>query len=315
MDVEANPVGRARAPGKLILLGEHAVVHGSPAIATSLDAGIDVEVALDVDGERLVEAAPDLADPRLAPAVAAAASAVGIDSSARWRVRVGGDLPVAVGLGSSAALSVALVRAFAAAAGAVLEPSAEAEAAHRVECVFHGTPSGVDVAASLAGRPIWFEAGPPRRWEPVPVARGFDLVVHVAAGRHDTGRTVGGLRARAAGRPGLYRPLFGAIGDLVREARVAIARGDLAALGEAMTLDHGLLRSLGVSTPELDRAVDLALSAGALGAKLTGGGGGGAIVALAPGRGEELGAALAAPGRGFLVARVAADLDPAARRG
>lgn len=302
----------ARAPGKVILLGEHAVVHGAPALATSLGAGVEVAVELRDDGRRSIEAAAVLDDPRLARAVAEAAQSAGLAAGRGYRVGISGDLPVAVGLGSSAALAVALVRGFAAALDRAADVEADRAAAHRVECVFHGTPSGVDVAASLAGELVWFEAGPPRRVEPVVPARPFEVVVDVAAGRHDTGRTVGDLRRRAAARPDLYRGLFAAIGDLVRGARAAIERGDLAALGEAMTLDHGLLRTCGVSTPELDRAVERARAAGALGAKLTGGGGGGAIVALAPGAGADLAGALRLPGRAVLVARVGgATLDAA----
>ena len=121
--------------------------------------------------------------------------------------------------------------------------------------------------------------------------------------RHDTSRTVGSLRARSAAHPGVYRALFASIGALVREARAAIETGDLARLGEAMTCDHGLLRTCGVSTPTLDAAVDEALAAGALGAKLTGGGGGGAIVALAPLAAADLAERLRLPGRLPFVAR------------
>lgn len=286
----------ARAGGKLILLGEHAVVHGQPAIALGLPAGIRVAISPRHDGSRTVHGrAPT--DERLARAIDVASESLGIARAQGWDVAIDGDLPDAVGLGSSASLSVALARALAGAAGLEAGPERVAEAAHAVEGAFHGTPSGVDVTTVLDGGLGWYEVGPPRRWEPIVPAVALELVVVVADRRHDTGRTVGSLRARATTRPGLYRPVFEAIGGLVREARDAIEEGDLPRLGEAMTLDHGLLRTCGVSTAVLDAAVDEAVRAGALGAKLTGGGGGGAIVALAGGDASRLAKDLDRPGR------------------
>ncbi len=293
------------AGGKLILLGEHAVVHGEPAIAAALSSGIRVTIVPREDDLRTVDGEP-AGDARLARAIAIAADRLGLGSERGFDTAIEGDLPEAVGLGSSASLSVALVRALAAASGASLSGDALAEAAHAVEGAFHGTPSGVDVTTVLHGGLGWYEVGPPRRWEAIVPAKAIDLVVVVADRRHDTGRTVGSLRERATAHPGLYRPLFRAIGELVREARSAIEAGDRERLGEAMTLDHGLLRACGVSTPALDTAVEEALGKGALGAKLTGGGGGGAIVALSADDAERLAARLDRPGRPAFPLRVPA---------
>jgi len=291
------------AGGKLILLGEHAVVHGEPAIAAGIPAGMRVAVTPRSDGRRTA-AGVDVTDMRLARAIAIAAERLGIDAGQGFDVSIAGELPDAVGLGSSASLSVGLARALAAATRTTLRGDDLAAAAHAVEGAFHGTPSGVDVTTVLQGGLGWYEVGPPRRWEALAAARPLEIVVVVADRRHDTGRTVGSLRERATARPGLYRPIFRAIGDLVREARSAIESGDLRRLGEAMTLDHGLLRVCGVSTPVLDAAVEEAVSHGALGAKLTGGGGGGAIVALAEDGGPSLANVLSRPGRPAFAVRL-----------
>lgn len=293
----------SQAGGKLILLGEHAVVHGQPAIATGLPCGVRVAIRARDDGLRTVEGS-EPRDLRLARAIRIAAERVGVAPSWGFDLSIRADLPDAVGLGSSASLSVALARALVSVAGGDGSAGVIAEVAHAVEGAFHGTPSGVDVTTVLDGGLGWYEVGPPRRWETIVPAVPLDLVVVVADRRHDTGRTVGSLRERSSARPGLYHPIFEAIGGLVREGRHAIESGDLARLGEAMTLDHGLLRTCGVSTPALDAAVEEALATGALGAKLTGGGGGGAIVALAPGRAGDLAARLDRPGRSAFPVRV-----------
>lgn len=288
----------ARAGGKLILLGEHAVVHGQPALVTGISSGVQVTIRPDVTRDT-----GDALDDRARRALGEAARLLDIPPSTSFEVRVAGDLPVAMGLGSSAAFCVALLRALAAAAGRPLDQAELGRCAHRLEEIFHGTPSGVDSEAAARGGLLWFEAGPPPRARPVRAARPLDLLVLLTASRHETSQTVGSLRERAAAAPEVYRPVFAAIGELVRAARGCIERGEAARLGELMTMNHGLLRACGVSTGELDRAVDAALEAGALGAKLTGGGGGGAAIALAGDDVAGLASALRAKGLAVLEAR------------
>ncbi len=267
-----NPA-RGVGHGKLILLGEHAVVHGQPAIALTLREGVRVRVRAREPG------APASETEELRGAVAAATAALGLDEERAFEVSVEGELPVAVGLGSSAALAVGLVRAIAAHEGRRLDRETTARLANEVEKIFHGTPSGIDATAASQEGLIWFEAGRPPRWERLDVVVPA-LVVALSGARHHTGETVGGLSERAGRHPEVYRPIFAAIGELVRAGRTALEQRDWPLLGEIMTMDHALLRGCGVSTPALDRLVEDARDAGALGAKLTGGGGGGAIVAL-----------------------------------
>jgi mevalonate kinase len=267
----------AGAAGKVILLGEHAVVHGRPALAVGLSRQVTVRV---IPREGTARSVPS-DDERVRRAVEVAAAAFDIAREAGFAVEIGGTLPVAVGLGSSAALSVALVRALAASAGVMLSAARLDEVAYELERIFHGTPSGVDSATAAHGSALWFETGPPRRFEPIALKRSLTFVVALTGSRHETARTVGSLRERAAAHLEVYGPVFDAIGALVRAARDALERGEWPRLGRLMTMNHELLRALGVSAPELDELVARALAAGAFGAKMTGGGGGGAAVVLA----------------------------------
>lgn len=276
------------ASGKVILLGEHVVVHGQPAIVAGLDRGVRVDL---VPGGKAA-----FADPRVAEAFRLAVRLLDVTSDGLG-LRIDGDLPIGMGLGSSAALAVAMLRALADGAGRELSQADLAAHAHEIERLFHGTPSGVDSTAAAHGGLLWFEAGPPPRHERLRVPGGeLPLVIVLSRTVHATSQTVGSLRERAAAAPDVYRPVFSAVGELVRAARHALEAGDRKRLGELMTMNHGLLRACGVSTPELDAIVDAALAAGALGAKLTGAGGGGAVVALPSGEPEPLAAALSAAG-------------------
>jgi hydroxymethylglutaryl-CoA reductase len=291
---------RGEANGKVILLGEHAVVHGQPAIVVGLELGVRIEVEpLDAGPRR----GPG-GDPRLEQMIDAAAARLGIPAAASFAVAIGGELPVAIGLGSSAALCVALVRALAAASELRISPAEVAAHAHALEGI--GTPSGVDSTAATYGGVLWFLAGPPPAHEPIRLRRDLGLVIALSGTRHETGRTVGGLRQRVAARPDVYRPVLKAIGALVVSARRALEEGDHELLGELMNMNHALLAACAVSTPQLEETVEMARCCGALGAKLTGGGGGGAVVALAPADPHDLAAALRDQGCEAFATRIAA---------
>lgn len=270
--------GVGRGHGKLLLCGEHAVVHGSGAIAVAVDRGTTVALTR-IDGPTRVSSAHT--DARVLQALLAVLPPTGVD------VGVQTDLPVGRGMGSSAALAVALVRARAAAAGASLSVPEVYEQAMPIERTFHGNPSGVDVAVSAAGGCLYFRRGDPPVREPLPAPR-FRLVVLDSGVAGDTGALVAAVAAR---RPGID-PALARIGALVEEARAAL--GDPAALGALLDENHALLRQLGVSTPALDALVALAKQAGARGAKLAGAGGGGVVLAVVDDPGPVLAAAAAA---------------------
>jgi mevalonate kinase len=250
--------------GKLILCGEHAVVHGHPAIALAVDRGTTVSLR-QRPGPTVVES-PHV-DERVEEALRTVLDAEG------WHVRVATNLPVGRGMGSSAALAVALVRARAGLEGRTPSPDEVFREAMPIERTFHGNPSGVDVLISAHGGCRWFRRGDPPEHQPL-VPGPWQLVVMDSGEAGDTAVQVAAVTAR---RPAID-PLLDEIGELVHQAREALQ--DPVRLGKLLTRNHELLVGIGVSNDKLDHLVELALSHGALGAKLAGAGGGGVVLAL-----------------------------------
>ena len=290
--------------GKVILLGEHAVVHGSPAIAAGLEQGIQVHLKPAAPNTRVV---PSGADPRLLDALRKAAELTGIPPSSGFSLEVDSQLPEAVGFGSSAALAVALIRACLAGIGETWSSAAIAVAANVIETIFHGHPSGIDATTATQGGILRFQIGPPLAYEPVPLGSELVLLLVETGTRHTTSATVGALGDRARAQPEIYQPVFDAITRLVDHAEQALRDGNPEPLGAAMTMNHQLLRALGVSTSELDEAVRVVLGAGAIGAKLTGAGGGGAILALCGPDADRLQQTMSEAGYTTSLTRFAAD--------
>jgi mevalonate kinase len=297
-------VGRGTAPAKAILLGEHAVVYGWPAIAVPLpqlraraearfDArfeGVAVEAAARFHGTSL-QRDPDQP---LAKAAYLALDAVGGNPS-HVVVHVESTIPIAAGLGSGAAVSAAIMRSIADLFGTPLAEARQSDLVYEVEKVHHGTPSGIDNTVVVYGRPVYFRKGfPPEFLEP-----GAALTLLVA----DTGVASATREAVAAVRQARDLDQQGVeghmarIGALAEQGREAVLAGDLMTLGRLMDDDQAALADLGVSTPALDALVAAARGSGALGAKLTGAGRGGHAIALAgDDAAPSVAAALAAAG-------------------
>ncbi len=180
-------------------------------------------------------------------------------------------------------MAVAIARAVAARTGAG-QPDIEAAAA-AAESVFHRAPSGIDAAAAGRGRLGKFDKE--NGWQDLPLETPFELCIGLSGQLHDTGALVASVAQLCAGTK-VARRLIETMGDLARAGMDALAGGDIAALARMFNMAHGLLSGVGVSTPELDDLVHVARSAGAAGAKLTGAGGGGAVIALAGEHGEEV---------------------------
>lgn len=280
-----SPLAAGHAPGKIILCGEHAVVYGRPAIAAPVaQARAFAEIyphshclveAADLDRRVDVASAPDH-DP-FALIVRLICAELG-QPLPRWRIRMHSQIPIASGLGSGAAIATAIARGLLAAFAADLPAARLSALVYEVERLHHGTPSGIDNSVVVYERPIWFVRGQP----PLIFQAGAPLHLLIA----DTGvasptkAAVAAVRRAWEQAPATYEAHFDAIAALVGQARAAVAQGDAAALGPLLTQNQQLLAAIGVSSPELDHLCAAALAAGAGGAKLSGGGRGGNLIAL-----------------------------------
>ena len=253
------------APGKLILSGEHAVVAGHLAIAIAVDRGTTVTLTPRLGPTQITSAA--ISDARLDAAVAALLPPQGL------AVSIETTLPVGRGMGSSAALSVALVRAGAALEGREADFAECYQRGFVAERIFHGDPSGVDHTVSALGGGVLYRRGEAvRPFVPPPL----QLVVMDTGQSGDTAQLVAGVSALPDRDIRLAR--IGAVTESVAQALHAEA--DAATIGPLLTENHRRLSAIGVSTPLLDQLVSAAIQAGAHGAKLAGAGGGGVAIAL-----------------------------------
>lgn len=310
-------VSTGAAPGKVILFGEHAVVYGRPAIAAAIERGLGATAEPARDGPRLDiprwgrsglhirlgERQPGIES--VARAFAAALEAAGL-RDARLRVTIDAELPPGVGLGSSAAFAIALLRSLGEFRGAPFSTGDLLEAAEHVERVFHGTPSGLDHTVVALGGCLRFQRGREPAFMPVALAEPLPVVVAWTQREGGTRDVVGRLRERHDAQPDLYERLFDAMGDLAEAAVEALGHGDFARLGALFDLNHGYLNAAGVSGLANERMVAIARQHGALGAKLTGAGWGGAVIALAPDHPERIVSALQDAGFSATATRVGA---------
>jgi len=291
----------ATAAGKVILFGEHAVVYGRHALALPITDAVSA-IAEPCDDARIT--IPDwrvslaLGDANGGPVVElvrCAARLLGVAHDA-CSLRVRARVPAAMGLGASAALAVAVTRALARAHGVPVDDERVNAIAFECEKLAHGTPSGVDNTLATVAQPLLYRRQGEVQAEPVVLRRLPPLVIACGHGAGRTSEQVAGVRERRARQEARFDRLFDEIDALALEGLDALREGNDDRLGELMNVNQGLLNGIGVSTPELEHLVHLARSAGALGAKLTGAGGGGSIIALAQDDTAPLEAAFAAAG-------------------
>ncbi len=304
-DQEGASVAFSYAPGKVILAGEHAVVYGCPAIATTLDRGVRIAVharpqaQVNGDGPMLkatglgfvgqVCAGPNGQGPAILRLALERLVTLCGERVRGLELVVDSSIPGGRGLGSSAALSVAMVRAVYRYFEEALSEEQTLRIVTELERIFHGNPSGIDHAVVTHGGVLWFErAGEEPRMERLVLKRPLCFAVGLSHPHGGTARAVEALRERSRRHEEAYTHLFSGIRRLVHEMRDALAEGHLAAAGELMNVNQGYLNALGVSTPELESLCALARQLGALGAKLTGAGGGGAVIALVDGDPEPI---------------------------
>lgn len=279
----------AIAFGKIILFGEHAVVYEKRAIAASLPIPIEARAtegkqthikvpAWDLDHP--LDALPAISH-TLGKAIERLLELTGLHGK-KIHLELTPHLTSGAGLGSSAAVSVSILRALNESFALELTEEKICDYAYEAEKVFHGTPSGLDNTISTYGGLILFKRGTPTVMDRLNTRISLPLVVALTGRSGDTKSMVAGVRQRWQHNPSAYEFMFDAVDSLVGRALQAIKENDLETLGLLMNYNHGILQTLGVSTPELNLLAETARKHGAYGAKLTGGGGGGAMISLCP---------------------------------
>jgi mevalonate kinase len=212
---------------------------------------------------------------------------MGVDAKIGLDIWIGGSLPGFSGLGASAASSVAIARAIAQELGMQISDEKINQIAYEAEKAYAGNPSGIDNTAATYGGLMWFKkeaTGGPDRIEKLHLRRPIEIVIGSTGKVANTKAMVEGVAERKDKNPAKYDPIFEQAENIAVAGRRALEAYDLKKVGELMNENHRLLQEIGVSSKELDMLVDLAHKQGAFGAKLTGGGGGGCMVALTPGK-------------------------------
>lgn len=305
----------ASAPAKIILFGEHSVVYGKPAIAAAIDLRTYVWAEFNKNGRIRIEA-KDIRVPGLTVSfsdkeiyfetdygkaaevlsyVREAINLVLEEASVKEGVTVSitSQIPVGAGLGSSAAVAVATIGAVSKLLGLELKKEEIAKLGHKVELLVQGASSGIDPTVSAIGGFLYYQKG---NFESLPVVE-LPIVVGYTGSSGSTKELVAKVRRSFEEMPEIVNPILNSMGKLVEKVReIILSEHDkdikFELLGRLMNINHGLLDALGVSTKSLSDLVYASREAGALGAKITGAGGGGCMYALAPGKQSEVATAI-----------------------
>ena len=262
---------RAWAPGKVIILGEHFVVHGSYAIAAAIDRGITATA----EPSDKVEILSRRGNTR--PIKLAVEELLKLIGEKGVRVRLRTDLPVGAGLGSSSASAVASLKAVAKLYGYDDEEEIW-RLAMKSERMIHKNPSGIDVTVSLHGGVLLYRIG--ERPKKLTLKRPLELVVIYSKVGKRTAEMIKRFSSMKGKAPSYFKALVDSCSSLILSAVKLVEEADYRNLATYMNVFHAILSRMGVSSRVLDRVVELALEKGALGAKLTGGGGGGSVIAV-----------------------------------
>ena len=305
-------MGKGIGFGKVILFNEHFVVYGLPAIASAIGAKTIALV------ERRLGSGVEINDERSETEGYKAEKAgqqkesldlmlnfMNIDAKSNaYRLTLTGDLLAASGVGASAASCVAIARAFSEELGLNFSDDRVNEVAYEGEKGYHGTPSGIDNTAATYGGLIWYKReGSSHHMERMKLKKPVEIVMGNTGLVSDTKAVVGVVKERKEKDPERYASIFKDAERLVHDARKQLEAFHLEEVGYYMDQNHTLLQQIGVSCSELDLLVDIARNNGALGAKLTGTGRGGYMVALTPGKDLQESIAVAIEKKGFQALR------------
>jgi mevalonate kinase len=275
------------APGKIILFGEHAVVYGQPALAVPL-SGISARASIVPGGPNsgLIINAVDLnirlglaeaADEALAMTARLVLERLAVPQPDAV-ITIQSTIPVASGLGSGAAVSAALARTLADFLQHPLSDSELSSLVFEVEKMHHGTPSGIDNTVICYNKAVYFIRE--RALELLKIASAFHILIGDTGEPSPTRTTVSAVRQAWEADPVTFETYFASVGEIAKSARTAIEAGNVTLLGPLMNNNQTILEKMGVSSPELETLIGAARKAGASGAKLSGSGGGGNMIAL-----------------------------------
>ncbi|MCK5627884.1 mevalonate kinase [Candidatus Bathyarchaeota archaeon] len=287
-------LGKGSGFGKVILFGEHFVVHGVPGIVSAINSRAEAEVRItsgkiEISDER--KGAKGYAEEKKTQQIESIErmlKTMGLDpKTTSLQIMLGGNLPSFSGIGASAASSVAIARAIAEEYKKVMSDEKINQIAYEAEKAYAGNPSGIDNTAATFGGLIWFKKnlkGGPNIIERLTIREPIEIIIGNTGIVANTKAMVAGVAARKNSKAKHYDRVFKQAEELVSTAKVALKEFNLRKIGRLMDENHSLLNEIGVSSKELDFLVGIAREQGALGAKLTGGGGGGCMTALTPTR-------------------------------
>lgn len=307
-------IGRGSGFGKVILFNEHFVVHGVPGIVSAMDS-VAESVVKKTDKKGIIvrderkgsKGYTEKKKIQQKESIDRMLEAMGLNpKEVSLNIWLSGNLPSFSGLGSSAASSVAIARAMTEEFGMNLSDERINDIAYEAEKAYAGTPSGIDNTAATFGGLIWFKKnleGGSNTIERLDIREPVEILIANTGLVANTKEMVLGVAERKKKYPEKYNLLFKQAELLVFKARTALEQFDLKRVGELMNESHTLLQGIEVSCKELDYLVKLARDQGAFGAKITGGGGGGCIVALTPGKELQEKVASAIEKEGFKVLR------------
>lgn len=285
------PAIASSAPAKAILFGEHAVVFGYPAIAVPINelktrvaifalpqaTPGQVKISSPMIGMDTTMDQLDPADP-MARLFELIKKHFSISHFPACQIQIQSTIPVGSGLGSGASVSVAFLRALSSFMGSPLGDEDVCTYAFEIEKIHHATPSGIDNTVITYEKPVLY-----RKKKPISilkVKKPFELVIANSGPKESTSKTVASIREKHDQDPFLYDHYFESIGRITKNAALAIKRGDLDTLGSLFNDNQAILNKMDLSTAHIDELIEIALNSGAKGAKLTGAGKGGFVIAL-----------------------------------
>ena len=279
------------APGKLILCGEHAVVYGQPAIALPImqictKTKINAKPLSPRGGVRIVVPQMDIdQDLSILPETSPIKRGLRLildhfhhDHLPACEIRISSNIPIGSGLGSSASSSVSMIRSVAEFLGYMPDNNEVNRLAFEMEKIHHGNPSGIDNTVITFAKPVCFIREQPIEFLEIP--KSFELIIADTGIRASTAEAVARVKEQYSQSPTKFGTLFEKIGCLATQIKQLMLAGTISDMGPLLTQNHHYLRQIGVSCPKLDALVSAALKSGAYGAKLSGGGLGGNMLAL-----------------------------------